>query len=143
MKIKYILLLAIGLYGVWFYGQISKPVIPAPPPDGTVPVTLGNASPRQMDIRLTTDTGQVYSVLIPRCTTCHDETAPPPDQTPCPTDTAYKSFTLKPERYKVDIVQSDGTVTYSSSLDLTNGKPYNKGTCFFQIRIPAKHRDLQ
>jgi hypothetical protein len=143
LKPLYIFFLILVIGGLCLYAEVIKPVIPSPPPDGTVPVTLGNASSRQMDIRIITEAGKIYGVIIPRCPTCQDETIPPLDKTPCPADTAYKSFTLKPERYKVDIVRSDGTVSYSSNLNLTDGKPFNKGTCFFQARIPPKHRDLQ
>ncbi|MBW4475123.1 MAG: hypothetical protein KME45_32800 [Stenomitos rutilans HA7619-LM2] len=143
MKIKYILLLSVALYGVWFYAQVSKPAIPAPPESGVglVSVNLGNAGPEPISVHLTSDTGKVYNVRIPRCPTCQTLAVEPTTPPPCPSDTAYKKFALSPETYKVDVYDQNGYKTYSSGLNLTDGKAY-KG-CLFRVRTPRKHRDLQ
>lgn len=143
MKVVRILLVVLGLYGVWFYAQIAKPVIPAPPDSGVglVPVTLGNAGPDPISVIVTSETGKVYNVRIPRCPTCKTlpiETQKPPA---CPSDTTYKKFALSPQPYKVDVYDPNGSKTYSSGLDLANGKPYEG--CLFQVWRPGKHRELQ
>jgi hypothetical protein len=143
MKVARILFLVVGLYGIWFYAQVTKPVIPAPPSSGVglVPIKLGNASPELMNVILTSETGKVYSVRIHRCPTCQILTAEPPTPLPCPSDTTYEKFALSPKFYKVEVHDQNGQNTYSSSLNLANGKAYSG--CLFTVRIPPKHRDLQ
>jgi hypothetical protein len=143
MKPLYIFFGILGMAGLWFIGEVNKPVFPSPPSagPGLVPIKFGNAGPDPIDVRITTETGTIYRVRIPKCPTCITHAVQPPPSTPCPADTTYKEFALSPTAYKVDVHAPNGEITYASSLNLTNGKAYN--ACLFSVRILPKHRDLQ
>jgi hypothetical protein len=142
LKPLYIFFCILGMAGLWLFLEVNKPVFPSPPSagPGLVPIRFGNAGPEPMDVRITSETGTVYSVRIPECPTCMTLTVESQKPPACPSDTTYKQFALSPTAYQVD-VYTKGESTYSSKLNLTNGKPYEG--CVFLVRIPPKHRELQ
>jgi len=125
--------------------QIAPPVqtvaltnLPAPPTSGDgVQVTIGNASPDHMKLIMKSPSSE-YSVLIPPCQTCIVYTSEPPPE--CPADTVYTTFVLKPEMYQVQVGSTNGSGSYTSPLDLTNGQGYNG--CF-RMTYENRHKNMQ
>jgi hypothetical protein len=109
LKPLYIFFFIFGTCALTLFAEMSKPVYPSPPSSsaGLTPVAIGNAGPDPITVLITSESGKVSQVNIPRCPTCKTLVLPDLEPKDCPANTVYKEFALSPGTHQVQVSSSN------------------------------------